>query len=225
MKTQEQAAHLARRLVATTRGLDRRALALVTDMSQPLGQAAGNALEVRESAEILHGRGPDDVRDLTLDLAAAMLHLAGAERDAAGAMTRARRALESGAAWDKFLAMVEAQGGDPRSVEQADGLPKAPHVVDVVAPCDGHLTGVDTFGLGELVVRIGGGRAAKEDEIDPRVGVVVRCRIGDRIARDAVLAQLHLAEQDPAVVSRATECFRIGPSPPDPAPLVLERIE
>src|SRR5439155_17966 len=101
MKDRERAAHLARRLVATTRSLGKRAQALVTDMSQPLGVAAGNALEVQESVQVLRGGGPADVRELTLELAAMMLTLSGAESDAAAARARATRALDSGAAWSR----------------------------------------------------------------------------------------------------------------------------
>jgi pyrimidine-nucleoside phosphorylase len=225
MKTRETAAGLARRLVDTTRSLGRGAMALVTDMNQPLGRAVGNALEVRESAEILRGGGPEDVRILTLELAAVMLQLSGAERDLERARARSRGALDSGAAWDRFLAMVEEQGGDPGSVERADGLPRAPVVTDVAASRAGRVTAIDTFGLGEIIVRIGGGRAVKEDVIDARVGLVVACRLGDRVERGQQLAQLHLAAEDRAVVERAAGCFRIDDEEVTPPPLILERVE
>ncbi len=224
MKTPEAARSLARRLVATTGALGARGAALITDMSQPLGAAVGNALEVRESVEVLRGRGPADVRDLTLELAAMMLVVSGAERDAASAAGSARRALESGAAWEKFLALVEAQGGDPAGLERKDGLPRAPHVAEVIAEREGALATIDTFGLGELVVAIGGGRRAKEDEIDPRVGLVVRRRLGERVARGDVLAQLHLPAADPAAVKRAAGCFTVADTAAPAPPLVIERV-
>ncbi len=224
MKTIETARSLARRLVATTRALGAGASALITDMSRPLGEAVGNALEVRESGEVLRGRGPADVRDLTLALAAAMLELSGAERDAAAATDRAKLALDSGAAWERFLRLVEAQGGDPRSVEVAGGLPRAPVVTDVVSERGGVVAEIDTFGLGELVVSIGGGRRAKEDPVDPRVGLVVLRRPGDRVPRGEPLARLHLAMEDPAAVARAAACFRIGDAAEAPPPLVIERL-
>jgi pyrimidine-nucleoside phosphorylase len=224
MKTREAAAHLARRLVTTTRGLGRRAQALVTDMSQPLGQAVGNILEVRESADVLRGGGPKDVRELTVELAAIMLSLSGAEPDPVSARARAQRALDSGEAWDKFLAMVEAQGGDPHAVER-DGLGRAPRVAEIVASRAGRIVAIDTFGLGELVVRIGGGRAAKEDRIDPRVGLMVHRRLGDAIRSGDVLAELHLASEDQAAVARATQCFVIGDAATAAPALVLERVE
>ncbi len=226
MKDRARAGHLAQRLVATTRALGRRALALVTDMSQPLGIAAGNALEVRESVDVLRGGGPADVRALTLDLAAGMLALSGAESDLHTAHARATRALDAGAAWDRFVDLVVAQGGDAAAVENPDGMPAAPHVVAVPAPRSGVVTAVDCFRLGELVVRIGGGRRAKEDAIDPRVGLMTRARIGDPVEAGDVLAELHLATPDDAAVREAAASFTLADGGDVTAPaLVLERFE
>jgi pyrimidine-nucleoside phosphorylase len=225
MKTREAAAHLARRLVATTRALGRRGAALVTDMSQPLGEAVGNALEVKESVEVLLGRGPADVRALTLELAAVMLVGAGAEGDRAAALARASRALESGAAWERFLAMVEAQGGERRAVEEPGRMPQAPVRTPVRAGRAGMIEAIDTFAMGELAVAIGAGRRAKEDEVDPRVGLMVRVRLGAAVRAGDTLAELHLAAEDPGAVARAAACFTIGDRAPAVPPLVLERVE
>jgi pyrimidine-nucleoside phosphorylase len=224
MKTREAAVHLAQRLVATTRAFGRRASALVTDMSQPLGEACGNALEVRESLDVLEGRGPADVRELTLRLAAEMLCLSGAEASVDDGLERARTALDRGAAKERFLDLVAAQGGDPRQVEQTDGLPRAPVVVPVHAARAGVLRSIDTFRLGDLVVDIGGGRRSKEDDVDPSVGIMVRRRLGDEVTRGDLLAELHLQREDEAVLTRAAACFEIGDAGLDPPPLVVERI-
>ena len=225
MKTRDAAARLARRLVDTTRALGRRGVALVTDMSQPLGAAVGNALEVRESIDVLLGRGPADVRALTLDLAASMLACAGTEPDLTAARVRARHALDSGGAWLRFLAMVEAQGGDRDSVERPDGLPRAPVRAPVRAARAGTVTAIDTFGLGELAVGLGAGRRAKEDAVDPRVGFIVHARIGDTIVEGDLLLELHLAGDDPGAAARAAACFSVGDDPRTPPPLVLERVD
>ncbi len=224
MRTRETAVHLARRLVATTRSLGRAAAALVTDMNQPLGEAAGNALEVRESVDVLKGGGPADVRELTLELAILMLVGCGAEREPGAARSRALRALESGAAWEKFLAMVEAQGGDPSSLERPEGMPRAPVVSEVRSTRSGQLVEVDTFGLGELVVGIGGGRRVQEDSIDPCVGLMVRARIGQKIEAGATLAEVHLASPNPEAIARALRCFVVEDRDVPPPPLVIERI-
>ena len=225
MKERASAVHLAERLVATTRALGRRACALVTDMSQPLGVAAGNALEVRESADVLKGGGPADVRLLTLALAAEMLVQSGADSDLESARARATKALDSGAAWERFLEMIEAQGGDRSSLEREDGLTAAPQVVQIAAPTAGVVEAVDCFRLGELVVRIGGGRRAKEDAIDPRVGMKIRRRIGDRVAHGESLGELHLVALDPGAVGEAVASFRIGGGEVTVPSLVIDRIE
>jgi pyrimidine-nucleoside phosphorylase len=224
MKTREASVHLAQRLVDTTRSLGRRAAALVTDMSQPLGAAVGNALEVRESIDVLLGRGPADVRELTVELAASMLESAGVAGDLDGGRQRARHALESGGAWLKFLAMVEAQGGERASVEAVDRLPRAPVRSLAQATRAGRVTAVDTFGLGELAVSIGAGRRAKEDEVDPRVGFMIHARLGSAVRAGDTLAELHLASVDPGAVARAAACFTVGDeTPPEPS-LILERL-
>jgi len=225
MKTRESASRLARRLVAATRALGRHGTARVTDMSQPLGRAVGNALEVREAVEVLLGRGPADVRELTLELAASMLVSSGAERDPSVARTHATHALDSGAAWLRFLALVEAQGGDRTQVERPDGLPSAPVRTAACASRSGRVIGIDTFGLGEVAVGLGAGRRAKEDEIDPRVGLLVHVRIGDPVRSGDLLAELHLAADDPVSVARAAACFRIGDEETAAPPLVLERLD
>ncbi len=225
MTTLDAARSLAGRLVATTRGLGRASAALITDMSQPLGIAAGNALEVREAVEVLHGGGPADVRALTLELATLMLLRSGSERVPGAARMQATRALDSGLAWERFLALLEAQGGDRRAVERPDGLPAALVVAPVRAPRGGYLAAVDTFGLGELAVAIGAGRRAKEQAIDPRVGLTMRARVGDAVEAGATLAELHLAANAPEAVARAAACFRIEDAAPSPPPLVIERIE
>jgi pyrimidine-nucleoside phosphorylase len=225
MKTREAAAHPARRLVDTTRALGRKGAALVTDMSQPLGAAVGNALEVEESIDVLRGKGPADVRALTLELAAEMLLGAGAERDRAAALARATRALESGAAWEAFLALVEAQGGNRRAVETPGGMPQAPVRTPVAAARAGVIAAIDTFAMGELAVAIGAGRRAKEDPVDPRVGLRVRVRLGATVRAGETLAELHLASDDPGAVARAAACFAIGDRAPAVPPLVLERVE
>jgi pyrimidine-nucleoside phosphorylase len=224
MKTREAAVRLAGRLIATTRGLGRASAAYVTDMSQPLGAAVGNALEVREAVEVLRGGGPPNVRDLTLELAAAMIRLAEPGSSAESARRRASEALGNGAAWERFLAMVEAQGGSRATVE-GDGLPKAPVVREAKAARSGVLAAVDAFALGERVVAMGGGRRAKEDAVDPRVGLVVRTRLGDAVRAGEVLAEVHLAAEDDRMVADVSACFTIADASPPVPKLILEVLE
>ncbi|HYM80657.1 MAG TPA: thymidine phosphorylase, partial [Candidatus Limnocylindria bacterium] len=225
MKSEESALRLARRLVETTERMGRKSAALVTDMSQPLGRAAGNVLEVRESVDVLQGRGPADVRELTLELAALMLSRSGAEKDPAAARRRVEQALDSGSAWEKFLRLVEAQGGDPKRLQGPDGLPGAPVVLPIAAPREGYVAAVDTFRLGELIVAMGGGRVAKEDAVDPRVGLLIHARIGERVVAGDRLAEIHLATDEPELTRRAAECFEIREQPSAGPELILHRVE
>ncbi|HTK31227.1 MAG TPA: thymidine phosphorylase [Candidatus Saccharimonadaceae bacterium] len=225
MKSRADAVGLAERLVRATRAQGRAAAAWVTDMSQPLGAAVGNALEVREAIDVLRGAGPEDVRELTLELAAGMLRLAGVEPEPKAARVRVERALAGGAAWDKWRALIVAQGGDLGAVEHPERLPHASVVAEARAAAAGRVRAVDTFALGEAVVAMGGGRRAVTDVVDPRVGLVVRRRIGDDVAVGDVLAEVHLAADDDAQVARVAGAFTIAAGPAPRPALVLERVE
>jgi pyrimidine-nucleoside phosphorylase len=223
MHAREDARSLAERLVQATRAMGLVSTALVTDMSQPLGHAVGNALEVAEAIDLLHGQGPADVRELTIELGARMLIASKVEAGLPGARVRLERALDSGQAWKVFTALVEAQGGDASVLERRQ-LARAPVTQDVPAPRSGFVTSIDTFGLGELAVSIGAGRRSKEQPIDPRVGFLVHVELGGPVESGAPLATLHLAHEDPEAVERLASCVRIEGSP-GPAPvLILEAV-
>jgi thymidine phosphorylase len=164
------------------------------------------------------------VRELSLDLSALMIRLAGVAATPEDARAHVERALGSGAALERFGRLVEAQGGDWRAAESGR-LERAPEIVRVKAQATGTLAVVDTWALGDLVVSIGGGRRAKEDAIDPRVGLMVHRRIGDAVSEGDVLAELHLARPDPAAEARALEAFEISAREVVAPLLVLERIE
>jgi pyrimidine-nucleoside phosphorylase len=226
MKTREAARSLAARLVGTTRALGAAGTACVTDMSWPIGHAVGNALEVVESWRVLRGDDVPGTRALTLSLAAEMILLAGGAASAGDARSKATRALDDGRAAEKFLALVHAQGGDTRALEHGEPFGPAPAVVELRAPRAGHLAGCDCFGVGEAVVAMGGGRRAKEDAVDPRVGLVLTRERGARLAAGEGFATLHLAAPDPAMAARVTAGFTFADAPPAPLPadLVLERV-
>jgi pyrimidine-nucleoside phosphorylase len=227
MKTREQARSLATRLVATSRGLGAKATAFITDMSWPIGRAAGNALEVDESWAVLKGARVGGTRDLTLTLSAEMVRLAGVERDSAAARARVEKALDQGSALETFRAMVRDQGGDLGPLEAGRSLAPAPEIAEVRADREGVLASCDCFELGEMVVAIGGGRRTKESAIDPRVGITLERSRGDRVKKGDVIARLHLAAPDEGATRRAAACFGVADETPAPLPadLVLERIE
>jgi pyrimidine-nucleoside phosphorylase len=226
MKTREAARSLATRLVATSRAMGAAASAFVTDMSWPIGTAVGNALEVAESWRVLRGDPVPGTRALTLALAAEMVRLAGAAPTTEAALAQVTRALDGGQAAEKFLALVRAQGGDARALEHGEPFHPAPAVVELGASRAGHRAGCDCFALGEAVVAMGGGRRAKEDAVDPRVGLVLMRERGSRLAAGEPFATLHLAVPDAAMAARVSACFTLADAAPAglPADLVLERV-
>ena len=226
MRELDRSVALAERLIAVSGRMGKHAVALVTDMDQPLGAAVGNALEVIESIDVLKGGGPADIRELTLALAAEMLVLAGIDADAAAARARATRALDDGSALEKFRAVIEAQGGDPRVLDDpAASLAAAPRTAAVPAPRHGFVTAIDAYAIGEALVALGGGRRAAADTIDPAVGIVLAKKVGDPVEVGEPLAVLHTNAAGPGAVSGAVHtAFTIGPAAPAPRPLIARRL-
>ncbi|HLA24766.1 MAG TPA: pyrimidine-nucleoside phosphorylase, partial [bacterium] len=188
MKTLEAARELARTMVDIGAEVGRRAVAVISDMAQPLGLAVGNALEVREAIETLRGAGPEDLRELCLTLGSHMLVLAEVASTPEAARARLAEALERGEALRKFGEMVRAQGGDGSVVEEPDRLPTAPVVEAVVSPAAGFVAAIDAEALGVAAMTLGAGRATKDDTIDPAVGIVLRKKVGDAVRRGEPLA-------------------------------------
>lgn len=198
MKTVEDAEALAEACVALGDGWGRTVRAAVTDMSQPLGTAIGNALDVAEAVRVLRGDEPGRLADLTLALAsAAQVGLLGASEDEARA--RAEAALDGGAALEVFGRMVAAQGGDPRVIEDPEAvLPRAPHVVTLESEGAGVLTAVDAEAVGRAGVALGAGRMRKGDPIDPAVGIVLRPKVGDRLEAGEPIGEIHARDAEGA---------------------------
>lgn len=193
MATVPEATELARRMVDIGRRAGRKVVALISDMNQPLGQAVGNALEVREALATLRDDGPHDFREHCLRVTAHMLVLAGKARDLRGGRELALRAIRSGAALAKFRALVEAQGGDVTVIDHPERLPSAPHVLEIPSRDNGYLRRVDARIVGEVSVSLGAGRAQKGDRIDHRVGILVHHRVGDRVSKAELLFTVHAA--------------------------------
>lgn len=223
MKTEADARALAETMVAIGERMGCRTVALLTDMSAPLGRMVGNALEVRESIDVLRGGGPADIRALTLRLATEMLVLGG--RDPAEAEACATAALDDGRAFDRFRAIVRAQGGDVAAVDDPDRLPTAPHVVDHPAARSGHLTAIDTARVGLAAMALGAGRARTDDIVDPRVGLEVLARPGDRVDKGAPLFRIHHADRGlDACRAHLDAAWSYGDAPPPKRPLVIDRV-
>ena len=224
MKTVERARELARTMVGIGQLQGVRTVAFLTDMSQPIGWAVGNALEIEESIQVLRGCGPADTVALVVTLGGAMLVLGGAVADPAAGEAAIRAAITSGAGLAKFKEMVAFQGGDPAVADDPDRLPRAASRRDVAAPASGFVVAVDSEKVGLAALVIGGGRRRKEDHIDPAVGLRVRVRVGDAVREGDPLATLEF--NDPSAVPVAEDLLRqayeIGPTAPVTGPMVLE---
>ncbi len=202
-------------------------VALLTAMDRPLGMACGNALETAEAIAILRGEGPADVREVTLALGAEMLVLGEIEPDTATARRRLERALESGAGLETFRIIIEAQGGDPRVVEDMNRLPRAGAVVPVEASSDGYVTSIAPRPVGRAIAELGGGRARIEDTIDPSVGVVLRVKPGDQVTTGDAMAEVHARDPESArrVLSLMQAVMPVSDTPPPPLPpLISHRV-
>ena len=226
LKTEADATLLAELMVETGRRMGKQVVALLTDMDQPLGRTAGNAMEVQESIEVLSGAGPADLRELCLVLAAWMLLLGERVKSVEEGKGVAAEMIASGRAREKFREIVRQQGGDARVVEDPKLLPRAAHAVDVVAAADGFIGATQCEQLGVAVVVLGGGREKKEDSVDPAVGLEFHKRIGDRVVRGEPLCTLHYnsdvrLEEARRLVETA---YIISPQPPAAGRALVGRV-
>jgi thymidine phosphorylase len=222
MKTVEDAGLLAETCAALARDWGRACRVAVTDMSQPLGSAVGNALDIVETVELLRGEDRGRLREAALVFAReAQVRLLGLGVDEARASAEA--ALEGGAALEAFRRLVEAQGGDPRVVDDpAAVLPSAPVVRPILAPATGHLATVDAEAIGRASSDLGAGRKRKGDPVDPAVGIVFRPKVGERIEAGEELGAVHARDEDGAAeaVRRVLHSLTWSDGEVGPVPLV-----
>jgi pyrimidine-nucleoside phosphorylase len=229
METLAEAQALARLMVAIGKGAGRQVTALITAMDQPLGRAVGNALEVAEAIATLHGEGPRDFQVLVEHVAAEMVslgHPANANADHQAALEQVRRVIRSGDAFEKFRAFVAAQGGDVTQVDNPDSLPAAPVTAPVPAARAGFVREIDAREIGLSVVSLGGGRKAKGEAIDHRVGVICHAKVGDAVAQDHQLCTVHAADEASAAIAvkRIQSAYTLSDEQIQPASPVLARI-
>ena len=203
MKTEEDAAFLAELMVETGERMGKQVVALITDMDQPLGLMIGNALEVVEVVEILRGDGPEDLRQLCLELAGWMFQLGGVANTVTEGKKLSENLIASGKALDMFRQMVELQGGDPRVIDDPEKLPRARHTMILSSPRSGYLASLQCEQVGTACVILGGGRERKEDSVDPSVGIVLHKKVGDAVSIGEPLATVHY--NDEALAHRARE--------------------
>jgi pyrimidine-nucleoside phosphorylase/thymidine phosphorylase len=226
MKKEEDAVHLAELMVETGKRMGKQMVALITNMDQPLGHMVGNAMEVQECIEVLHGGGPADLRELCLHLAAWMFYLGGTAKTVAEGKHQASEIIASGKAFERFRHMVELQGGDIGAIDDPSRLPSADHRVEVQSRSAGFVSAIQCEHVGTACVILGGGREKKEDSVDPAVGIVIHKKIGDEVFAGEALCTIHCHSDAQAVRARKLleESYTISPVPPAHKPSLIHRV-
>ncbi|SGW81838.1 pyrimidine-nucleoside phosphorylase [Staphylococcus argenteus] len=196
MKTLEDAEALAHAMVRIGNNVGRNTMAIISDMNQPLGRAIGNALELKEAIDTLKGHGPEDLTELVLTLGSQMVVLANKADTLEEARALLIKAIESGAALDKFKTFVENQGGDATVIDHPERLPQAAYQIDYKAKNSGYVTELVSNDIGVASMMLGAGRLTKEDDIDLAVGIVLNKKIGDKVEAGESLLTIHSNRQN-----------------------------
>ena len=222
MKTEADSRRLAESLVSIGNASGVRTEAIITAMDAPLGCAVGNALEVIECIEVLKGRGPADLVEVSLELAERMLLVGKVAPDRPDAKRRVAEARASGAGLERFRRIIEGQGGDPRVVDDYGRLPQVPGRHEVTADRGGYVVRLDAELVGRASVALGAGRDRIEDSIDPAVGIMVRATVGDRVGAGDPVLELHY--RDPGRLNAALALLARAVTIGDDRPVVRRRL-
>ena len=226
MKTLDDAIKLAQTMVTIGEGAGRRTVALITDMDTPLGYGIGNSLEVIESMDVLKNKGPKDLTEVSLRLAADMLYLVGKD-SLDDCRKMAEKSIEDGSAFETFCTMVKEQGGDDSVLRDYDKFDKAPYTLEVKADREGFVTHMDAEKIGITSVILGAGRETKESDIDFAAGLVIHKKYGEKVSVGDSLVTLYTSQENK--LSDAEKLYReaveIGNSEPKKIPLVFARVE
>jgi len=224
MKKQVDARRLAQMMVGIGRRMDKRVQALITDMSQPLGYAVGNALEVMEASQTLQNAGPNDLTKLSIELAARMIFLGKKAASLDEARRLAEEKLVDGSGYKKFKQVVAAQGGNPQALDKFELLPNATGMREVASPRGGYVSSIDAEDIGAASNMIGAGRDKKEDAIGPAVGIILEVKAGEKVDAGSVLCRLYYTKEDRVdeAAEMVEDAFRISAQKPEERELILE---
>jgi pyrimidine-nucleoside phosphorylase len=211
MKTAEDARKLAHAMVSIGNNVGRKTMAVISDMSQPLGYAVGNALEVKEAIDTLQGKGPKDLEELCLALGRQMVYLAKKADSLEAAEKMLREVIANGKALTKFKEFLANQGGDASVVDHPEKLPQAAYRIDVPAKEDGVVAQIVADAIGTAAMLLGAGRATKESKIDLAVGLMLKKKVGDRVRAGEALVTIHANRENvDDVISKIYENIRIA---------------
>jgi len=224
IKKQVDARRLAQMMVGIGRRVDKRVQALITDMNQPLGYAVGNALEVMEVSQTLMNQGPPDLTRLSIELAARMIFLAKITPTLEDARHLAENKLVDGSGYRKFKQVIQAQGGNPKALDEFSLLPNATGMREITSPRGGYISAIAAEDIGRASTLMGAGRDRKDDRIDPAVGVILEVKVGEKVDAGAVLCRLYYTNE--ARVDEAAElvegAFRVSSQKAEDRELILE---
>ncbi len=216
MKTEEDAAELASAMVRIGNLVGRNTMAIISDMSQPLGNAIGNSLEVQEAIDTLHGNGPEDLTELVMTLGSQMVVLAGKTDSLIEARELLKGVINDGSALVKFKQFIKNQGGNPEWVDDPSLLPQAKFEIEVVADSDGVVSEIVADNIGVAAMKLGAGRETKEDDIDLAVGLILRKKVGSPVKKGESLVTIFANQEDVSdVTAMIKENIRIGAEVPE----------
>lgn len=225
MKTARDAQELSRKMVDIGKKCQRKVAALITDMNTPLGNNIGNALEVKEAVEVLNGKGPEDLREVCVALAANIVSLS-LNIPLEKAEEKVALALSDGSAFLKLCEMVRLQGGNVSQLENTDLLPKAKFCRKVLSPSDGFVSFTDAEKIGSASVILGAGRKTKEDKIDHAAGIILQKKTGDKVQKGEVLAELF--SNDESLFDESEKlllsAYEFSSAEPKKTPLIYETV-
>ncbi|MBP3191142.1 thymidine phosphorylase [Natronogracilivirga saccharolytica] len=226
MKTRDQALELARKLVSIGEEFGKRTIAYLTSMEQPLGQKVGNWFEVHESIECLNGGGPEDLLQVTHQLAGTMIYLGGNAGSVEEGIEKSRESVRNGTAMQKFRDIVTEQDGSTEYLDRPDDYPQARRQFDVNAASDGFITAMDAYAIGMAGVELGAGRKSKEDVVDPQSGIILEKKIGEDVRRGETIARCftNKEEQTDMVRKMLQDAVSIGSSRVEVPALITDTV-
>lgn len=227
MKNKESALELAKSMVDIGKRADKKIAAVLTNMDEPLGFAVGNNLEVIEAINALKGNGPEDLMEVVFELGSQMIVFSGIETDKAKAKELMKQAIESGAAFDKFVQFIEAQDGDASFANDVNKFAPASHIIPLLAESDGYVHAIKAEAIGLASMSLGGGRETFDDVIDMAVGIVLNKKVGDEIKKGEPICFIHA--NDESKIAHASDMIRkatsIKPEKCDHMDLIIDIVE
>lgn len=227
MNELDDAIELAETLVAIGERFGKETIAYLTDMNQPLGHAIGNWLEVEEATDALQGEGPADVMEITHMLAGTMIYLGGKAASVKDGIQKSRQVVQNGQAFEKWLELVEAHGGDTNLIQHPEKYPRAEFNEDLTAPKSGYIQALDAYEIGMASLELGAGRRTKEDGIDPAAGILLRKKRGDHVKAGETIARCFTNKHAvvETVLQKMNNAVSIGAERPPQTGLIRHRAD